>query len=83
MMGAAAGSPRPVPAVPCAPGSCTGDGRSIPVPGARVGPWGWLEGGAGGVSRLPGIADSVSSSAVLVLGFSLILHGSSTGSCDL
>lgn len=39
VVGAAAGSPRPVPAVPCPPGSCTGDGRSIAVPAARVGPW--------------------------------------------
>lgn len=79
MVGAAAGSPRPVRAVPCPPGSCTGDGRSIPVPAAHVGPW--LGKGVPGVC--PGIADSVSSPAVLLLGFSLILHGSSTGSCDL
>lgn len=37
----------------------------------------------GSKSRLPGVADFVSPSAVLVPGFSLILHGSSTGSCDL
>lgn len=31
----------------------------------------------------PGLADSVSPLAALVPGFSLILHGSSTGPCDL
>lgn len=79
--GAAAGSPRPGTSCARSPGKLQGCGRSIPAPGASSGLAG--TGGARGVSRPPGIADSVSPPAALVLGFSLILHGSSTGSCDL
>lgn len=67
-------------------GSCLGPGGSLPAPGPQVSPWGQLGKGmpgGGSKSQLPGVADFVSPSAVLVPGFSLILHGSSTGSCDL
>lgn len=55
--GAAAGSPRPGRALPCAPGSHKGGGRSVPVPGARVGPWGWL--GQGVPGGCPGCPSSL------------------------
>lgn len=84
MAGAAAGSPRPGACCALSPGKLHGRRQIHPSAMSPCGPLGLAgKGGAGGVSRLPGIADSVSPSAVLVLGFSLILHGSSTGSCDL
>lgn len=97
--GAAVGRPRPAVACPVqaarwhparlAPrgplGRCLGPGGSLQEhqgPVLVLGPGG-KEYTRGSESRLRGVSDSVSPLAVLVPGFSLILHGSSTGSCDL
>lgn len=82
--GGSGGEPPPRACCALSPGKLHGRRRIHPSARSPCGPLGLTgKGGAGGVSRLPGIADSVSSPTVLVLGFSLILHGSSTGSCDL